>query len=277
MSLFCCPICAAALERTGKTYRCPSGHSYDVAREGYVHLLPANKKHSANPGDDRDMTAARTRFLDGGWYSPLRDALCRLALAYTGDSAAVLDAGCGEGYYTNGIFQAFHNAGKSFSLAGVDLSKAALKKAARRTPEAEFAVASVYHLPAADGSVSLLTDCFAPLALDEYRRVLKPGGVFLYVVPAAGHLMELKAVLYDRPYPNPEQAVPYEGFDYLDIVPVETVMPLDHGPLMDLFRMTPYAWKTPRAGVERLTALTALDVTASFRIHAFRKREEPTP
>ncbi len=97
MSLFTCPICGAPLDRTDRTYRCPGGHSYDIAREGYVHLLPANRKHSADPGDDRDMTAARTRFLDGGWYAPLRDALCRLALAHTGDSPAVLDAGCGEG------------------------------------------------------------------------------------------------------------------------------------------------------------------------------------
>lgn len=271
MSLFTCPICAAPLAREGQTYRCPNRHSYDVAREGYVHLLPANKKHSANPGDDRDMAAARTRFLDGGWYAPLRDALCRLTLEHTGPEAGVLDAGCGEGYYTNGIFSALQNARKSFSLAGVDLSKAALKKAARRTPGAEFAVASVYHLPAADRSVDLLLDCFAPLALEEYRRALRPGGVFLYVVPAPRHLMEMKAALYDRPYENPEEAIAYDGFEYLDIVPVEAEMALDHEALMDLFRMTPYTWKTPKEGVERLAALNSLDVTAAFRIHVFRK------
>ena len=176
MSLFVCPICSAPLTREEHSYRCPAGHSYDIAREGYVHLLPANKKHSANPGDDREMVAARTRFLDGGWYAPLQDALCRLVLAHTGNCPAVLDAGCGEGYYTNGIFSTLQNAGKSPHVAGVDLSKLALRKAARRTPGAEFAVASVYHLPVADRSIDLLVDCFAPLALEEYRRVLKPGG-----------------------------------------------------------------------------------------------------
>ena len=98
MSLFICPICAAPLAREGNIYRCPGGHSYDVARSGYVHLLPANKKHSADPGDDREMTAARTRFLDGGWYSPLRQALCDLALTHASPSYTILDAGCGEGY-----------------------------------------------------------------------------------------------------------------------------------------------------------------------------------
>jgi 23S rRNA (guanine745-N1)-methyltransferase len=271
MSLFTCPICAAPLERTDKTYHCPNRHSYDISREGYVHLLPANKKHSANPGDDKDMAAARTRFLDGGWYAPLMDSLCRLALAHTGEGSAVLDAGCGEGYYTNGIFSALQSNLKSFSLAGIDLSKAALKKAARRCSGAEFAVASVYHLPVADSSVNLLVDCFAPLALEEYRRVLKPGGVFLYVVPAPRHLLEMKTVLYDRPYENPDEAVGYDGFTYLDIVPVETEMDLPHDGLMDLFRMTPYTWKTPREGVERLDKLACLTVTASFRIHVFRK------
>ncbi len=273
MSLFVCPICGAPLHREGSCYRCPSRHSYDISREGYVHLLPANRKHSANPGDDREMIAARTRFLDGGWYAPLRDALCRLAAAHTGQSPALLDAGCGEGYYTEGMFAALNHAGKSPRMAGIDLSKAGLKKGARRAVGVEFAVASVYHLPVADGAIDLLVDCFAPLAAEEYRRVLKPGGVFLYVVPAPRHLMELKAVLYEHPYPNPEEAISYDGFDYADIVPVTTVMNIwDSDTLSALFRMTPYAWKTPKEGVERLMALHRLDVTMDFRVHIFRKK-----
>ena len=274
MSLFTCPICAQPLVREGSSYRCPRRHSYDISREGYVHLLPANRKNSANPGDDKDMIAARTLFLDGGWYAPLRETLSRLAVELTPAAPALLDAGCGEGYYTEGIFAALDNAGRSPAVAGIDLSKFGLKRAARRAPGAEFAVASVYHLPVADGSIDLLVDCFAPLALEEYRRVLKPGGAFLYVTPAAGHLMELKTVLYENPYPNQEEAVPYEGFDYVDIVPVTAVMPIrDNRALMALFRMTPYAWKTPREGVERLASLEELDVTMDFRIHVFKKRE----
>ena len=207
MSLFCCPLCAAPLEKTDRTYRCPRGHSFDRAREGYVHLLPANRMHSKAPGDDKAMAAARNRFLSGGWYAPLRDALCRLA---------------------------------------------------------------VDHAPA---RVDLLLNCFSPLALEEFRRVLRPGGVFLYVVPAARHLWELKQVLYERPYPNPEEDIPYEGFDYLEVLPVEETLAIrSREPLLDLFQMTPYRWKTPRTGVERLEELEALDVTASFRIHVFRRK-----
>ena len=123
----------------------------------------------------------------------------------------------------------------------------------------------------ADGAADLLLNCFSPLALEEFRRVLRPGGAYLYVVPGAKHLWELKQVLYDKPYENQEKESPYEGFTYEDIVPVEFSMALDAPALGDLFRMTPYYWKTPKAGSERLNALERLDVTASFRIHVFRR------
>ena len=267
MSLFRCPICGAPLTREGRTYTCPNRHCYDVAREGYVHLLPANQKHPANPGDDKAMIAARTAFLDGDYYAPLRETLCTVVSAHGGQNPKILDVGCGEGYYTQGLSQL-----PGAEIAGVDLSKAGLKKAARRVNEGEFAVASVYHLPVADEAVDVVVDCFAPLALEEYRRVLAPGGLFVYVVPAPQHLMEMKAVLYDTPYPNPEERVEYEGFSYVDILPVTTTFTLpDQASIQALFGMTPYAWKTPRAGVERLEQLEQLTVTADFRVHVFRR------
>lgn len=269
MSLFCCPICSAPLSRGERSYTCPNGHCYDIAKEGYVNLLPANRKHARDPGDDKEMVAARTRFLDGDHYAPLRDTLCRLIAARSPET--LLDSGCGEGYYTAGVCAALREQAPGFRAAGVDLSRSALKKAARRDKSAEFAVASVYHLPVADRSADLLLNCFSPLALDEFRRVLRPGGGFLYVVPGAKHLWELKQVLYDRPYENPEEESPYEGFTYEDIVPVEFPMALAGQALGDLFRMTPYFWKTPREGAQRLNALERLDVTASFRVHVFRR------
>lgn len=273
MSLFCCPICGRSLCRTEKTYVCSGGHSYDIAREGYTHLLPANQKHSASPGDDREMVRARRDFLAKGYYRPLLDALCRLALEHGGTT--VLDAGCGEGYYTSGIFRALAASGERPRMAGIDLSKYALRLASRLEPDVEFAVASCYHLPVADRSVDLLTDCFAPLAVDEFRRALRPGGAFLYVVPAADHLWELKEALYDAPYRNPQRETPYPGFTYETIVPVDGVMELRSGAdVQNLFRMTPYCWNTPASGRERLTALTGLNVRFSFRIHVFRRNGE---
>ena len=270
MSLFCCPICRNPLVRETSAYRCPAGHSYDVAREGYTHLLPANRKHSKMPGDDKGMAAARSVFLSKDYYAALRDALCRLALDYAPEHPAVLDTGCGEGYYTSAVYRALRDAGKAPCMAGTDISKAILRRAAKREKDVEFAVASSYHLPVADGAVDLLVNCFSPLAIEEFRRVLSPGGAFVYVVPSEKHLWELKQVLYDRPYPNQVKQTPYPGFSYREIRHVESVI---HLPCQEdihaLFQMTPYYWKTPRSGAERLAALTALDVTISFDIHVF--------
>lgn len=272
MSLFQCPVCGEPLVREERSYRCPNRHSYDIAKEGYTYLLPPNQKHSAAPGDDKGMAAARRDFLSKGYYAPLKDALCEQIISRTGHSPAILDTGCGEGYYTAGIYQALTAVGKTPQVAGTDISKFILRHAAKREKNIEFAVASSYHLPLADQSVDLLLNCFSPLALEEFLRVLKPGGYFLYVVPAAEHLWEMKQVLYDEPYPNEEKETPYEGFSYEAIVPVDAVITLENqADIHALFQMTPYYWKTPKAGAERLAALASLQCRISFRIHIFKK------
>lgn len=272
MSLFCCPVCGQPLTREERVYRCPSRHSFDIAREGYTYLLPPNQKHSAAPGDDKGMAAARRDFLSKGYYAPLLNTLCNEILARSGPEAAILDTGCGEGYYTAGIYQALTAAGRRPRMAGTDISKAILRYAARREKGVEFAVASSFHLPLADGAADVLLDCFSPLALEEFRRVLRPGGVFLYVVPAADHLWQLKEVLYDQPYANEEKETPYEGFAYEAIVPVEDTITLpSQADIQALFQMTPYYWKTPREGAARLAALETLTTRISFRVHIFRR------
>ena len=272
MSLFRCPVCGGPLERGEHTYRCEKGHSYDIAREGYTYLLPPNQKHSAAPGDDKGMAAARREFLSKGYYKPLLDTLCREILTRAGDAPAILDTGCGEGYYTAGVYRALLQAGKSPRMAGIDISKFILRYAARREKGVEFAVASSYRLPVADESIDLLLDCFSPLAIDEFRRVLKPGGHFLYVVPAEKHLWEMKQVLYDRPYRNETKETPYEGFRYVTIRHEKSSITLScQEDIQALFGMTPYCWKTPRAGKERLAALDTLTTTAAFDIHIFER------
>lgn len=274
MSQFCCPLCGDVLTETRSGLRCPAGHCFDRAKEGYVNLLPVNRKHSKAPGDDKGMVAARRAFLEKGWYAPLREALASLAVELTGPAPAVLDAGCGEGCYTGGIREALLGTGKTPKIAGIDISKAALQKAGKRYPGIEFAVASAYRLPVASESVDLLLNVFSPLALEEFRRVLRPGGAYLYVVPAARHLWELKEVLYDRPYPNEEKETPYAGFAYQKIVPVSYTIHLpSQADIHALFQMTPYYWKTGREGAARLEKLTELDCRIDFRVHVFRRED----
>ena len=269
-SLFACPCCGRKLIREELRYFCAAGHSYDVSREGYVNLLPANQRHSENPGDDREMVNARTRFLESGWYAPLRERLSELVESFPTDCPTVIDAGCGEGYYSEALLEAVRQ--KNGHIAGVDISRPAARKAAKRCPDMEVSVASVYHLPFADVTADILLDCFSPLAEEEFRRVLKPGGRFFYVVPGPRHLWELKQILYDRPYENEYRVEQYEGFRFLSDQPVEYEFELeDREEILSLFYMTPYAWKTPKSGITRLNEIQSIRLTAQFRILQYEK------
>ncbi len=274
MSLFRCPLCLAPLTREESAYRCPTGHSFDISAAGYTHLLPANKKNSKAPGDDKQMVAARTAFLEKGYYAPLLDALATLVAEDAKDfeSPVLLDSGCGEGYYTAGLSNALQTANAPCSIAGVDISKFALKKAAKRLPSAEFAVASVYHLPLCDGSVHLLTNVFSPLAIEEFARLIPSGGYFYYVVPSARHLWQMKEILYKAPYENEVHCEEYEGFALQSTTPVRYTAHLTASTdIMALFGMTPYAWKTPKEGVDKLATYDALDTEIGFDVHRYRR------
>ena len=274
-SLFRCPICQKPLLRAEQNYRCWGGHSFDLSSAGYVHLLPANKMHSKNPGDDKAMVTARTAFLEAGYYAPLRNALCQAAvdLCKNTDTCTLFDSGCGEGYYTAGIHAALEAHGLTVRTAGIDISKHALRKAAKRLPCGEFAVTSAYDLPLMDESADLLFNVFSPMAREEFLRILKPGGYFIYVVPSAHHLWEMKSLLYATPYENDVRREDYEGFAHIDTVTVrETIHLTDNAHIMALFGMTPYAHKTPRAGIERLQALSELDTRIGFDIHIYQKQ-----
>lgn len=267
-----CPVCGGSLENTGAALRCAAGHSYDIAADGYVNLLTANLRRSADPGDDREMTAARRDFLSALWYMPLRDALCDLALKYGGAGASLLDAGCGEGWYTRAAAETLRG-----EAAGIDISKSAVRYAARRGGKVDYAVAGSYRLPVADGEADILLCCFSPVAAEEFARVIAPGGAFIHAVPAPDHLWELKETLYDTPYENADKESPLPGFEIAERRDVSFPMALHSArDIQNLFNMTPYRYKTPPEGKARLSALDSLTVRASFRVyvHARRKIDE---
>ena len=270
-----CPLCRRALTREGLTWRCESGHSYDCARSGYVHLLPANQKHAKMPGDNQLMVDARRRFLDKGYYRPLADAVCRAAArALAGRrQAAVLDAGCGEGYYTAQLYEALVRAGIDPHMTGVDISKIAVDKAANRQKAVTWAVASVFRLPVAGESCDLLCSLFAPYCGEEYRRVLRPGGAMLLVIPGEMHLWELKQAIYERPYKNEVRDYALEGLSLESREEVAGTIRLTSPEDIDsLFKMTPYYYKTGEADQNRLLALQELTTRTDFEILLYRRR-----
>lgn len=264
---FVCPLCRKALELDGSSLSCADRHSFDLARSGYVNLLPASKMNSKTPGDSKEMVSSRRNFLDKGYYEPLCQALAKKARELSAENPVYFDAGCGTGYYTSAVHSAI--GGKCI---GADISKFAVDTAAKRMKNALFAVASVYDLPIADSSVDIITNVFSPMADQEYRRILKSGGYLLYVVPAPRHLYSLKELLYDTPYENELSYPVYEGFEETERlecsfdITLESAEDIEH-----LFAMTPYFWRTPAGALEKIRSLTRLDTRGEFYISVLKK------
>ena len=267
--MFLCPVCRQPLDDGEKTRTCPNGHCYDRSAQGrYVNLLRTNRRGSADPGDSPAMCRARTRFLEKGYYAVLRDTLCDTAAQFP--ARCILDAGCGEGYYTAAVANMLRENGSRAQLLGVDLSRTALRHAGRRCPNAEFAAASLFELPLPDRSVDLILHLFAPLCETEFRRVLTDGGTLLTVKPGADHLWGLKEILYDSPYPNDEEEMEYESFHWMGRIFAEDEITLRTAEdIRDLYQMTPYAWKTSQEAAEQLLSRKTLPTKISFLIDMY--------
>ena len=264
-----CPVCGGALAETGLSLQCVKRHNFDRAKKGAVYLLPSNQKHAELPGDNPEMVRARREFLSKGFYSHLRDTICDVLKPFVSADGYLLDAGCGEGYYTRGIYEA-----TGCRLYGVDISKTAANLAAKADPAGHYAVASVFHLPVLDAGCDTLVSIFAPYCGAEFLRVLKPGGVFVMAIPAARHLWELKAAVYDTPYENEVRDYALEGFQFIEKRDAARVLHFDNAKdITDLFAMTPYAYRTGAKERERLQQLETLDVRAEFEVLVYRKED----
>ena len=207
----CSAVCGETLVREERVRHCKNRHSFDVARSGYVNLLPpsaSGKRH----GDDKHMVAARTAFLSRGYYDHLIRPWPKPACSLPGRMPALLDAGCGEGTYTRAIYDALAAAkGGRPQLLGADISArpSSVRRGRYRRASSAWQPA---RLPLAAESLDLIVNIFSPFMAEEFRRVLKPGGYLLRVVPMEKHLIELKAAVYDHPYENPPFEPAAEGF-----------------------------------------------------------------
>lgn len=238
-----------------------------------MHLLPPNHMHSKVPGDSKQMVASRRDFLATGLYRLFSDRLNEIVRENSPQiGPVILDAGCGEGYYTGRLTESLHAAGLHPDVYGFDISKFAVKSAAKHYKEISFAVASCFEIPAADSSADFVIDVFAPIVEGEFRRVLKPGGFLILAVPGPRHLFGLKEVLYDAPYENEYRETEYEGFSFQNRIPVRNEIKIkDQQTIQNLFAMTPYYWKTPVEGSRRLSETATLDTEIEFDFLIYRK------
>ncbi|MBW9212021.1 MULTISPECIES: putative RNA methyltransferase [Terrabacteria group] len=252
-----CPICQKVLSHQGKDWFCENNHHFDEAKEGYLHVLPGQRK---DHGDEKAMVKARTAFLEKDYYSFLRDYLVHLTEKFPHQSLA--DFGCGEGYYT-GAFIADEK-------IGIDAAKVAIKHAAKKDKSTQYLVASFFQNLLEDKSQDIVITCFAPIAKEQIERILKPKGIFVVVSPAKKHLWQLKEILYDIPYENSLKDLDLN----LKLIQDETMeerMNLNQEELQVLFQMTPYYHHTAIEGRKRLSQQKKLVVLASFQIRIYQK------
>ncbi|SDL37789.1 23S rRNA m(1)G-745 methyltransferase [Modicisalibacter muralis] len=264
-----CPLDGDPLQQSGTVWRCSAGHSFDIARQGYTHLLPVQNKRSRDPGDSKEMVAARQRFLNAGHYRPIAEALSRAVLAgLPADTTAnCLDAGCGEGYYLRELAKATRD-GQSLALLGLDISKWAVLCAAKQDKRASWVVGSNANLPVQPGTLDRLLCLFGFPVYSEFARVLKPGGLLLQVDAGPDHLRELREIIYPtlKPERTGDAQVP-QGFTHLSTDTVRYPLELTGAQqIADLLSMTPHLYRANAEGRARVASLESLTVSVDVRV-----------
>ena len=292
---FKCPSCDQALilqaESQPQTYRCNNQHSFDLAREGYLNLLLAQNKRSRNPGDSDEMIRSRQRFLNAGYYQPLSDAIVTaVAKAHSGTEQTVLDLGCGEGYYMQQLRIASGQGARGqeadqqnpsatnttkLKLLGMDISKLAVRLAAKRNMDARLAVDSVYNIPLFESRIDTAISVFSPISVEETARVLKPGGKLIMVGPGAKHLSGLTALIYEQSLPHGGNTAGLEQaaqFTLLETIEVKQTIVVTGSDILDLLKMTPYYWHSRPEQQEMLAKLDKLETLIHFNLNVYQNQ-----
>lgn len=266
--ILACPHCKASMyvSENGKSVFCRGErrHCFDFSADGYLAM-------GQGGGDSKDMVRARRQFLSKDYYLEGADEICRVAKKYIEPDAYIVDAGCGEGYYTNKL------ATLSSHTIGFDLSKFACSAASKSAKalgvaNALYITGSVFELPLFDGSADMIVNVFAPCTEQEYARVLRDGGHLVVVGAGENHLMGLKKVLYDNTYVNTARADLPKNMTLVEknIISFEIEV---HGSedISALFLMTPYYWRTRESDKEKLISLDTLKTKIEFEISVYRK------
>ena len=254
------------VSENGKSVYCRGSrkHCFDFSADGYLAM-------GQGGGDSKDMVRARKSFLTKDYYLQGAEEICRVAKKYADTDSAIIDAGCGEGYYTNKLAAAFGY------TVGFDLSKFACSSAAKSArasgvDSALYITGSVFELPVSDRCADMIVNVFAPCAEDEYSRVLRDSGHLIVVGAGENHLMGLKEALYESTYVNTARADLPKNMTLVERTvasfEIEVCGTEDIG---NLFLMTPYYWRTRESDKEKLLALNTLKTKIEFEISVYRK------
>lgn len=286
-----CPLCRAPLHREENALVCENverRHCYDLAKSGYVNLLPPGKGKNSHTGDDKEMIAARTHFLDKGHYFAISKRAAELtasAVTTGGDRLTVIDCGCGEGYHTCNILKTFEDASADTDMIAFDASKHGCDRGSKRalfggySPKntdgcrAIFSVGNIFSMPIGDGIADAVVSMFAPIPGAEAARCLKKDGILAVISAGERHLFELRELLYDTPRESGGNVEVPEGFieeSFERLTYPFTVTGSDV--LWDLFTMTPFYYRTSPADSKKLQSVEVLTATADVKITLFRKK-----
>ena len=265
--LYVCPVCGGSLQlhQSGKTYTCQNQHSFDLAKEGYLNLLPVQHKHSKEPGDSKQMMTARREFLEAGFYEPMAKTVAMMINANrtVGQNMRLLDLGCGEGYYSRKI-ASYCNHHEQIALHGIDIAKFAIAAAAKKQPNARFIVASSNWLPYTDQYFDFVLRVFAPSDDDELKRVLKSSGHLLTVTPGPRHLWQLKEFIYAEVKEHASESLVPQGFERLTTQRISNKITPNPKQRMALLQMTPFAWRANESVQQFLSNVSELEIETDF-------------
>ncbi len=290
---FKCPVCHSPLVRNNNSYHCESNHTFDLAKEGYLNLLLAQHRRSKNPGDDANMVRSRYDFLNAGYYDSLanfiadkvnchNDIFCHDMHNNQANNSDVniekacnlIDIGCGEGFYLSKIKTAASASNKSLSVAGIDISKPAVKLAAKKKLSDFLAVASAYNLPYFDDQFGIALSVFSPVSPEEFLRVLSKNGIVILVGPGKGHLSGLAEKIYDNVVAhegNYKVLGDSEQFELIEQHDINEVIEVQGKHIINLLMMTPYYWHTKPEQQKELSELDTLSTPIHFQINIYRK------
>jgi len=274
--MYKCPVCNKGLKKEGKTFVCEQRHSYDISKEGYVNLLLANQKNSKDPGDSKEMIQNRTNFLEQGFYDPLAKKLNETIAEAVSKipGANILDLGCGEGFYTQKLEQYLTKNKNEFQLWGVDISKSAIQKAAKRDPHIYFCIGSNFQLPYCNRSFDLIFSIFAPLDPQEIARILKPNGKIIVVRPGPTHLQELAELIYEKAELQGNSSNLSENLNMPELKTMNITDKIhlkNQENIQNLIGMTPYFFRLSEEKKLRIKEKKELITTIDFQLSIFQK------